>query len=248
MRRVAASPSVAIAAAALLGGCGARSNPYEATIEGVLLADADQVIPAPAAASAPLVKVTVAAPDPTPAAGPVRLAIERKVPWGRVHALLGRYAAAGGEPALLVGKRDVVHAWVLSDEITGPAIQVTSTPDGKFCVGPPTVELAKCVQSSDKLHINRAFVREILRDAVKEYELTEVEVHAVSGLEWADVVRTVDGVRTCCGKTVIKARLAAPDEPVKVPEAPEDEAAAPDDATGDDAGAGDGAGAGDDAE
>ena len=103
------------------------------------------------------------------------------------------------------------HGWTLTDEITGPAIQITSTPDGKFCVGPPTVELAKCVQSSDKLHINRAFVREIMRDAVAAYGLTEAEVHGVAALEWADVVKTVDGARTCCGKTVIKVKLAPPD-------------------------------------
>ncbi len=191
----------------VLGACNTGDNPYEATIDGVLLADADRVLPAPAT-TLPLAKLTVDGPDPAPTATPGRLAIDRKVPWARVQAVLDRHAQAGAAPAILAGRRDTVHAWTLSDAITGPAIQVTATPDGKFCVGPPTSEFAKCVQSSDKKHVNRAFVREIVRDAVAAYDLTEVEVHVVPELEWADVVRTIDGARTCCGAKVINVNLA----------------------------------------
>ncbi|MCA9680338.1 MAG: hypothetical protein H6708_12450 [Kofleriaceae bacterium] len=201
------SSALALAALALAAGAtaGCGPNPYEARIEGVLLADADNVA---APGTGPLVKLTATGAEPELLAGAVRLAVERTVPWSRVAAALQRAAAAGATPTILVGNRDQVHGFVLSDDVTGPAIQVTSTPDGKFCVGPPTSELAKCVQSSDKRHVNRAFVREIIRDAVKAYDLTDVEVHVTPDLEWADVVRTIDGARTCCGKTVPRVKLA----------------------------------------
>lgn len=193
------APAIGGVVAAVVAACG--PNPYEARIEGVLLADADATAPA---GDGPLVKVTPGVEPELPAAGATktaRLAIARDVAWSRVQAVVNELRARGIEPTILVGNRSDVRGFVLSEPLDGPAIQLTSTPDGKFCVGPPTTNEAKCVQSSDRKHINRAFVRETIRDAVKAYGLTEVDVQVAPDLEWADVVRTIDGARTCCGSS-----------------------------------------------
>lgn len=200
-----AAAAVVVAGAA--AACG--PNPYEARVNGVLLADADGVAALGDAAKAPLVTLTLDQLEPEIPAGPVaRLAVARDVSWDRVQKTLIRFDAAGVTPVLLVGQRRDVRAFTLADAIDGPSIQLTSTADGKFCVGPPDVNEAKCVQSSDRKHINRAFVRETIREAVKAYDLTEVDVIAAPDVEWADVVRTIDGARTCCGDTTVKVTIA----------------------------------------
>jgi hypothetical protein len=184
-------------------GCG--PNPYEARIEGVLLPDAQGVIKMP---EGPLVKVKAGEPDPElPDAPLIKLAIERSVPWERVAALIAAIEAKGATAVPLVGVRTSAFGFVLNDELKGPAIQLTSTPDGKFCVGPPGVDEAKCVQSSDKQHINRSFVRETIREAVQAYDLGDVEVWVPADLHWADVVRTIDGARTCCKGVEVRVHL-----------------------------------------
>ena len=62
---------------------------------------------------------------------------------------------------------------------------------------------ATCVARSDKKHIDRAFVRELTRTAVKEYDLAQVRVVVDPALEWGDAVRAIDGARTCCGQKSI---------------------------------------------
>ena len=188
----------------LVAACG--KNPYEARVDGVVLADADGVV---MPEEAPLVKLTLAELEPEiPAVPVVRLAIGLDVSWERVQKTIIGMKEKGVRPVLLVGQRSDIRAIVLSDELTGPSIHLTSTNDGKFCVGPPTTNEAKCVQSSDRKHISRAFVRELIRDAVQAYDLHDVDVMAAPDLEWADVVRTVDGARTCCGKTEVHVQLA----------------------------------------
>lgn len=196
------------ALAVVLGSLGLVAcgpNPYEARIEGVLLPDAQGVFPMPAG---PLLKIQVGQPDPEiPDAPVIKLAIERPVPWQRVQALIAAIEAKGATAVPLVGVRTGAHGFDMGDDLVGPAIQLTSTPDGKFCVGPPGVEEAKCVQSSDKRHINRSFVRETIREAVKAYDLADVEVWVPPELDWADVVRTIDGARTCCKGVEVRVRL-----------------------------------------
>lgn len=194
---------VAVVMGLFAAACG--PNPFEARIEGVLLPDAQGVIKMP---EGPLVQVRVDQPDPElPDAPLIKLAIERAVPWQRVQALVAAIEAKGGTAVPLVGVRTGAFGFVINDELTGPAIQLTSTPDGKFCVGPPGVDEAKCVQSSDRRHINRSFVRETIREAVKAYDLGDVEVWVPPELDWADVVRTIDGARTCCKGTSVRVRL-----------------------------------------
>lgn len=192
------------AATLLLAACG--KNPYEAVVDGVVLASADKVVmPAPG----PNVKLTLDHLEPQIPDVPVaRLVIATDVSWGRVKTTLAAMQAKGVEPVILVGVDSDVRAFVLSDDFDGPSIHLTSTPDGKFCVGPPTTNEAKCVTSSDQKHINRAFVRETIRDAVKAYApLRNVDAMVTDDLEWGDVVRTVDGARTCCGDTEVRVKL-----------------------------------------
>jgi hypothetical protein len=183
--------------------CG--QNPYQATVDGVLLADADAVVPVE---DGPLVKLTLADLEPAiPDAPVIRLAIARDVSWERVQKMLAAVKEKGVRPVLLVGRRSEIHAFVLSEEVSIDSIHLTSTPDGKFCVGPPGVNEAKCVQGADRKHVQRAFVRETVRDAVKAYGIDEVDVVVTPDLEWADVVRTIDGARTCCKDTPVKVKL-----------------------------------------
>lgn len=197
----------AVAAAVALAGCGGR-NPYEAKVDEVLLADADRVIPAQKGA---LVKLTESDLEPAlpelDAGATVRIAADRTVEWHRVQDLIAAVTKAGGVPHLLVGYRDEVHGFLLEDDLKGPAIQLTPTPDGKFCVGPPDNLEARCVVNRDRAHVNRAFVREEIRGAYEEWGLTDVDVLLPADLEWADVVRTIDGARTCCGGVEIRVGL-----------------------------------------
>lgn len=195
------------AALALAAGCGGR-NPYEAKVEEVLLADADRVIPT---APGELVKLTLEQLDPAlpdvPAGSVIRIAADRKVQFHRVTAVIAAVEAKGAVPLLLVGHRDEVHGFALEDELRGPAIQLTPTPDGKFCVGPPDNMQARCVVNRDRAHVNRAFVREEIRAAHETWGLSDVDVLIPDDLEWADAVRTIDGARTCCGSVEIRVAL-----------------------------------------
>jgi hypothetical protein len=189
---------------ALLAACG--KNPYEARIEGVLLADADGVV---AAEEAPLVKLTHEDPEPAlPDAPAARLAVVWDMPWSEVVRTLDRFGDKQIRPILLVGKRQDVRAFVLSDELKGPPILVTAFADGKVCVGPPDSEEAICVTSTDHTHIGKAHVREYVREAAEAYGLNDVEV--VIGdpqTDWIDVVRTIDGARTCCDERAMRVKL-----------------------------------------
>jgi hypothetical protein len=189
----------------VVAACG--PNPYQAKVEDILLADADDVIAVPKDAG-PLVKLSLEHLEPEIPDVPVfRLAIARDVGWERVQKTLEAAKAKGARPVILVGRRSDVRALVLTDEIGEHSIHLTSTPDGKFCVGPPTTFEAKCIQGADKKHVQRAFVRETIRDAVKAYGITDVDVMVTPDLEWADVVKTIDGARTCCGDTEIRVKL-----------------------------------------
>ena len=77
-------------------------------------------------------------------------------------------------------------------------IRLFTTDRGKACVSPPGVAEAKCVQRGDKKHIDRAFVRELIREAIRGYGIADVVVELPPTIEWADAVRAVDGARTCC--------------------------------------------------
>jgi hypothetical protein len=187
----------------LLAACG--ENPYEAKVDGIVLADATGVIKPD---DGPNVDLTLEHLEPEIPQVPVaRLVIATDVAWHRVVTTVQAMKAKGVRPVMMVGQRHDVRAIVLSDKLEGVSIHLTSTPDGKFCVGPPTSNEAKCIESVDKKHIQRGYVRELIRDAVKAYDLHDVDVQVDPDMEWADVVRTVDGARTCCGKDTVRVQL-----------------------------------------
>jgi hypothetical protein len=204
MRRAILCAGLALALAA----CGAKGD---ATIEGVLLAQADGVEEAPEGPTIAADLTTIDAAKVPTGAKIVRLAIGREVLWTQVQALVAKVKATGATPVYLVGDWHHVKALNLEDEWPGgPAIKVISYVDGKACVQPPEAIEAKCVQSGTKKYIERAFLRELVREQVKMFEVTQVEIELPTTIRWADVVRTIDGSRTCCEGTRMRVRLKPP--------------------------------------
>ncbi len=186
-----------------MAGCKGRG---QAKVDGILVPQATGVVEPE---EGPTLHVpgddTSVLPD-----GPVvRLAIARDVKWYEVNALIKRIEAAGKRPVLLVGKRHRLRAIELSDgEIDlDKAIKLTATLDGKSCVGPPDSNQAKCAQPMDSVRIDRAYTRKLVREASNAYDLTEVDVQVARKLPWADVVRAVDGARTCCKDREMRVKL-----------------------------------------
>jgi hypothetical protein len=137
---------------------------------------------------------------PDEAAAPLKLAVDRGVPWSHVDALLSERPDA----ILLVGHQREARAFSLSDPLdpTREAISLVITHDHKACVSRPGIKEAKCVRAAHRAHIDRAFVRELVREAVRGYGLTDVEVEVPAHVPWSDVVAAVDGARTCCQRSV----------------------------------------------
>jgi hypothetical protein len=194
--------------AVVLAGCG--KNPLMAEVDGVTLPECDDVVPA---APGPIVAVS----DDTheedlklPADKVVRIAAERSVSWRRVKQLAARVAKQGSSPVLLVGRgisSDVGAFEPVEALHGGKHLTLNATRDGKFCLGHPDSDQLYCVQGHDRTHIARTFVRETLSAAVKQYGLHDVEVTVDPGMNWADMIRAVDGARTCCEGVAMRATL-----------------------------------------
>lgn len=194
-------------AVVLLAGCKGKGH---AEVDGILIPQADGVIDAPDGATMAVSKSTIDTARVPDGAEVVRLAVARDVPWDRVMALVGRVEAAGRTPVLLAGDDHKVKAFRLEDDKARGVervINVISYSDGKACVQPPGSIEAICVQSPDGRYIDRAFLREQVRKQVNTFDIQTVEVALASGLPWADVVRTIDGARTCCYETEVAVRL-----------------------------------------
>jgi hypothetical protein len=193
------------AVAALLAASGCEFKGH-AKVDGILVPQATGVIDAEEGPTlhVPGDDLTVLPDGPV-----VRLAIARDVKWSEVNALLKRIEEAGKRPVLLVGKRDRVHAFLLSDgEIDmDNAVALTATRDGKSCVAPPGSHEAVCAQPMDAVRIDRAYTRKLVREISMRHETTEVDAQVSGSLSWADVVRAVDGARTCCKDRVMRVKL-----------------------------------------
>lgn len=202
MRRV-----LVIVAFFAAAGCKSKGH---AEVDGILIPQADGTVDAPDGATMAVNAGTIdtaKVPDGSPV---VRLAIAREVPWDRVAALVERVKAAGRTPLLLAGDDHKVKGFQLEDDAArgvDRAITVIAYIDGKACVQPPGAIEAKCVQSPDGKYIDRAFLRELVREQVKVFDVKTVEVEVAGGLPWADVVRTIDGARTCCYETKVAVRM-----------------------------------------
>ena len=176
----------------------------EAEVGGATLAQAYGATAVPEAArAAPVVAVRKGAPPPSLPAGPVRLAIDIRTPWSEVRSLLDGAAATGSQPVLLVGQRHRVRAFVLDDpRPPGAAIRLDPDATGTFCLSPPGAAQKYCVQTGDQLNISAIFVREAVQKAVREYGLPRIVVRPTDDLRWGNLVRTVDGARSCCDTPV----------------------------------------------
>ncbi len=185
--------TLVVGLALLLGLAACKFNRH-AEVSGVSVAQADGIMPAPDGVDVvvtPGLKL-----DALPEGKVVRLAIAREVLWSQVRDLRKELLAAGKLPVLLVARDRKVGAMELFDELEGEPINVYVSVGGKLCVSPPHTPEAKCVQPFDKRHVDASFTRELIREAVNGYGLHDVLVDVPADLEWADVVRSVDGART----------------------------------------------------
>lgn len=189
---------------AAAGAAAACSNRFEAVVDGVLLADSDsgeQLTAEMRKAPRVLVRAEPSVPDeqlPLPASGAVQLVIERNVPWARVETLLAILESKKLEPILLAGHTHQLRRFQLNDTLTGAEkFTITGDAKGKFCVQTAQLPQAYCVAGAGR-HVHRAFVRETVRDVVKKWEMREAMAYVDPATDWADVVRIVDGARTCC--------------------------------------------------
>lgn len=196
----------ALALAVLATACG---NNYVTEIDGAWLPACDVVVPAPAGPNVVLVPSSREEEAALPTGKVVRIAADGQVSWRRVLAIRARLIAGGAtEVVHLVGAKGRIDAIRLEDPLEpGPHIHLDATNDGKFCLSPPAADQLYCVKGSDEHNISSAFVREAMRKAVTEYKIYDVEVRVDPSMGWANVVRAIDGSRTCCGTTVVRAAL-----------------------------------------
>jgi hypothetical protein len=178
-------------------GVGAAAcDPVETRVGKARLPEADGTVAAPKGP-------TVVIPGDAPASsyqGPVRIAADRETPYRQVMSTADAVMQAGGVPVLVVASSDSsVRALPEPDAVDKLPIKLAAhAGDVKACISPPEVPEATCIARKDHLHIDRAFVRGIVRQAVDQYNLRAVRVVIDPDLSWADAVRAIDGARTCC--------------------------------------------------
>jgi hypothetical protein len=208
---------VALGLLGLLGaGCKARPD---AAVGDTRLVQADGVFEPPPGATLEVTPDNVAALT-MPAEAVVRLGVGREVRWADVEALIGTIEGHGKRAVMLVGQRFETRAIELRDEVRGDAIEILTFVDGKACVRGPGIKAAKCVQSQDKSYVEKAFVRQLVREAHDGWGLEKVTVEVPLSLHWGDVVNAVDGARTCCGSDVkmrVTTRTSVDDGTMMVP-------------------------------
>lgn len=159
------------------------------------------------AEGAPLVVVLPNTTPTIPDAPVVKLAVDRKVPWGMVKAIVDRMESEGRTPILLVAKRNEVKMLRLKDPLYGKPIGVYAFLDGKLCVKHPGVLEKKCTQTYYKDYIDGAHTRELVREAVLGYKRQDVLVVLPLALTWGDAVTALAATRSCCGDREVRVAL-----------------------------------------
>ncbi len=197
----------------LLASC---KGPGHAKVGETLLAQADsatiQVAPLGTMVVIPKTAVTEAqkkASFPWPADETIELALSWDIPWSQVNKMLLELEKAGKNVHLVVGQNEKRAVFQLEDKFEDfRVLRLNDQGQGKACLTAPNVKEGKCVQSWEKKYIDRAGVREIVREGVKSLGIEAVQVEVWPETLWGDVVRLIDGARTCCGATRIKVRLS----------------------------------------
>ena len=193
--------ALAVAAAPACGSGGSGS--YFVKVGKVTLAEADGVeAPEPG----PVVELGPGDDAPLPAipagAKVVQIAADRDQPYARVRDLVLAVQKAGARPVLLVAEKGKAMALPHTGAATAQSILVVTEMEGesaKACISPPDAVERQCTMRDGSKHVDRAFVREIVRHAVTGYNLQVVHVKPDPSQSWADAVRAIDGARTCCG-------------------------------------------------
>lgn len=175
----------------VLAGCPSA----EVKVGKARLAQVDSARPAPAGPTVEVPGGTV----PASVTGPVLIAADREATYAQVLEAMAAVRKAGGEPVLLVTHKRKAAALPPSVAHEEPSIRLAIDTDMRACVGLPGWNERKCVERADGKHIDRAFVRELVREGVKASALTRVHVELPGAISWAEVVRAIDGARTCCG-------------------------------------------------
>jgi len=199
-----ASPA-ALTLTLLAASLGCKTVPRQAKVEGILLAQADSLLKVSDGET--LVVTPGAKVESATEEKHIRLAIAREVLWSEVRGIRKQLLSAGKVPHLLVASGNRLGGMELYEELEGEAIEIVVSVEGKLCVSPPNTAEAKCVQRPDKKHVDRSHTRELVREAVKVYHLHDVSIRVPPDLKWADLVRAVDGARTCCFEDKVRVRL-----------------------------------------
>jgi len=192
-----ASVPIALATIAFLG-CDA---PPLAKIGDTFVVQAADTRELPANSTAATVELAKLDLDAPPDASEIRLVADRRAPWRDVRNAVAKLEASGKTVRLLSAQRRRVGEFVLYDELSDRPIEVVTRTNGQACVRLPGVKEAKCVQRADAKHIDRAHLRQLVREAIKVSKLREVAVYVPGDMDWADVVRAMDAARTCCKET-----------------------------------------------
>jgi hypothetical protein len=192
-----------------VGATACGKNPLLARVDGQTLPECDQSV---AAADGPNFAFGLRDHEEamTLPKGPiVRIAADRSVSWRRVKAVAARIEQQGSKPVFLcgIGVTDEVAAFVPTEALhPGEHLVFDAGHEGDFFVARGNDKGTE-VKAFDHEHIAKSFIRETLGPLVAESGIHDVEVRADPHMEWADLVRAVDGSRTCCEGTPMRASL-----------------------------------------
>ena len=129
--------------------------------------------------------------------------------WRRVKAVADRLQAQGSRAVYLcgMGVTDKVAAFVPTEQLQpGEHLVFDAGHEGDFFIARGNDKGTE-VKAFDHEHIAKSFIRETMGPLVAESHIHDVEVRADPHMDWADLVRAVDGSRTCCDGVSMRASL-----------------------------------------
>jgi hypothetical protein len=200
--------ALVVAVLAVVAACG--KNHLMAEVDGAVVPEADDTIAAEAGPNVTILPDAHEELYKLPAGPVVRIAADRGVSWRRVKDMKERLARQGSRAVLLVGRglTDEVRAFEPIQELRpGPHLVLDAGKDGGFFVGPGDGGNGTRVQAFDHQHIAKSFIREAMGPMVAKTKLHDVEIRVDPHMNWVDVVRAIDGARTCCPGVDMRASL-----------------------------------------